>query len=65
MYHVGNVEAMAVGIARLIKEPREAARLVRLGMARVEDFTADAIVPRLQALYAGVTPQAIPDTDRG
>jgi glycosyltransferase involved in cell wall biosynthesis len=53
MYDVGDVEALAVSMARLIEEPAERARLVRLGKARVEDFAADAIVPRLEALYAG------------
>lgn len=53
MYDVGDVEALAAGMARLIEEPAEAARLVRLGKARVEDFAAAAIVRRLEALYAG------------
>ena len=50
---VGDVEGLAAAIRRVLERPEERLRLVTAAARRVEDFSDNRILPRLEALYLG------------
>jgi glycosyltransferase involved in cell wall biosynthesis len=53
LYDVGDVDALACGITRLVTDREEASRLVGLARARVADFAEERILPQLERMYLG------------
>jgi glycosyltransferase involved in cell wall biosynthesis len=55
---VGDPEELAAAIGRVLERPEERHRLVTAAARRVEDFSDERILPRLEALYLGREPPA-------
>lgn len=60
----GDVAALAAAMARLIDDPALAARLGAMARRRSIRFTAAAVVPQFEALYAQVLSPAMKDASR-
>ena len=53
LHEVGDVEGLAAGLLRILSEPGETAQRVDAGLRRIEDFSEEAIMERVERLYLG------------
>jgi glycosyltransferase involved in cell wall biosynthesis len=56
----GDHEAMSTALVEILRDPTKRIRYGAASLARVADFTVDAMVDRTVAAYAGAMPDALP-----
>ncbi|HEU5319241.1 MAG TPA: glycosyltransferase [Methylomirabilota bacterium] len=53
LFDVGDVDALATAILEVVERPDPARRLARAAAARVEQYTVEAVLPKLESYYVG------------
>jgi hypothetical protein len=56
----GDHEAMSTALVEILRDPAKRNRYGAASLARVADFTVDAMVDRTLAAYTGAIPDALP-----
>jgi glycosyltransferase involved in cell wall biosynthesis len=58
LYEVGDVDALAWGLLQILDDPAGTRERVEAGLRRVEDFSEQAVMERVEALLLGASPGA-------
>jgi glycosyltransferase involved in cell wall biosynthesis len=51
LYPVGDVGGLTASLSRILNEPHETAARVKMALARVDEFSERAVLPKLEALF--------------